>query len=186
MKSSKVFRTAVLTIAIGTPIAGLVGDMACRQPLTSTGVRDCPPARFPHPQIPIKAEAWLLLSARTNGSIRRRDGVALCAEKSPHRVLEQPASTGLRTLPTPRLGRRNIEQRLGGDRRSHAPEFGLEKNVDKRSPGRERQRSIYPIAVDNDHSYGCFQQPIWPADAISSMPQGVLGIITSARARKRQ
>jgi hypothetical protein len=38
MKTSKLLLATVLAIAIGTPIAGLVGDMNVAQPMTSAGV----------------------------------------------------------------------------------------------------------------------------------------------------
>ena len=39
MKTKKLLAAAVLTIAVGAPIAGFVGDIAMSQPTTSTGIR---------------------------------------------------------------------------------------------------------------------------------------------------
>ena len=72
MKTNKLLVAAVLAIAIGAPIAGFVGDMNMPQPMTSTGVRAPFLHGFPTRPSLLVNPSWLLSSARTNGSIRRR------------------------------------------------------------------------------------------------------------------
>jgi hypothetical protein len=70
MKSGRLLVTAVLAIAIGAPIAGLVGDINMAQTVTSTGVR----VPFLHGLLtaPLTDHAELdSLELATSGSIRR-------------------------------------------------------------------------------------------------------------------
>ena len=70
MNTSKLLVAAVLAIAIGAPIAGFFGDMNMPQPTTSTGIRVPFLHGLPLAKSPVNP-SWLLLSARTSGSIRR-------------------------------------------------------------------------------------------------------------------
>ena len=70
MKTNKLLVAAVLAIAIGAPIAGFVWGGNVAQPMTSPGVRVPFLHGLPTAQIPVNPD-WLLLSARTSGSIRR-------------------------------------------------------------------------------------------------------------------
>jgi hypothetical protein len=81
MKTNKLLAAAILAIAIGAPIAVFIGDKNVAQPTPSTVV--LPPFLhgFPLARLLVNPSC-LPLSARTNGSIRRRCRRRLSAEKS--------------------------------------------------------------------------------------------------------
>ena len=71
MKTNKLLVAAVLAIAIGAPIAGFAGDMKCGTADDIPRGTGALPARTSHRANSWSIRDWLLLSARTSGSIRR-------------------------------------------------------------------------------------------------------------------
>ena len=70
MKTNRLLVAAVLATAIGAPIAGFKEDMNMPQSIDIPRGTGSVPSRASHGPIPVKP-SWLLLSARTSGSIRR-------------------------------------------------------------------------------------------------------------------
>lgn len=164
MKTNKLLIAAVLTIAIGAPIAAFVEDTSVLQPTTSTGVR----VPFLHG----------FLNAQTSGqselvSIERADEWL----NSP--PLTAPALRGkvvlidfwtytcinwLRTLPYVRAWHEKYRDQGLVVIGVHAPEFSFEKNLNNIRWAVKDLRVDHPVAVDTDHViWRAFRNNYWPA-----------------------
>jgi hypothetical protein len=116
MKTNKLLVAAALATAIGTPIAGFVGEMK-GQPTTSTGVRvpflqgffNAQPAGQSELAALAQANEWLNSPPLTLvGSARK---------SRPHRFLDLHLhQLAAHASLCPRLGREISESRVGGDR----------------------------------------------------------------------
>ena len=164
MKSGKLLVTAVLAIAIGAPIAGLVGDMNMAQTVTSTGVR----VPFLHglPTAPIPDQAELASLERANEWL---NSPPLTASALRGKVVlidfwTYTCINWLRTLPYVRAWDEKYRNQGLVVIGVHAPEFAFEKNVNNVRRAVKDLRIDYPTAVDNDHViWRAFKNQYWPA-----------------------
>ena len=164
MKSGNLLVTAVLAIAIGAPIAGLVEDMNMAQTVTSTGVR----VPFLHglPTAPIPDQAELASLERANEWL---NSPPLTASALRGKVVlidfwTYTCINWLRTLPYVRACDEKYRNQGLVVIGVHAPEFAFEKNLNNVSRAVKDLRIDYPIAVDNDHViWRAFKNQYWPA-----------------------
>ena len=121
MKTNKLLVAAALTIAVGAPIAGFVGEIAVAQPTTSTGVRVPFLHGFFNPQSAgqteltslERADEWLNSPPLTASALR---GKVVLVDFWTYTCINW-----LRTLAVrPRLVREIQRQGFGGDRRACA------------------------------------------------------------------
>ena len=164
MKSGKLLVTAGLAIAIGAPIAGLVGDMNMAQTVTSTGVR----VPFLHglPTAPIPDQAELASLERANEWL---NSPPLTAPALRGKVVlidfwTYTCINWLRTLPYVRAWAEKYRSQGLVVIGVHAPEFAFEKNVSNVRWAVKDMRIDYPIAIDNEHViWRAFKNQYWPA-----------------------
>ena len=164
MKSGKLLVTAVLAIAIGAPIAGLVEDMNMAQTVTSTGVR----VPFLHglPTAPIPDQAELASLERANEWL---NSPPLTAPALRGKVVlidfwTYTCINWLRTLPYVRAWAEKYRNQGLVVIGVHAPEFAFEKNVSNVRWAVKDMRIDYPIAVDSEHViWRAFKNQYWPA-----------------------
>ena len=164
MKSGKLLVTAVLAIAIGAPIAGLVEDMNMAQTVTSTGVR----VPFLHglPTAPIPDQAELASLERANEWL---NSPPLTAPALRGKVVlidfwTYTCINWLRTLPYVRAWAEKYRNQGLVVIGVHAPEFAFEKNLNNVRRAVKDMRIDYPIAVDSEHViWRAFKNQYWPA-----------------------
>src|SRR5258707_451762 len=144
MKTKTLLAAAVLTVAVGAPIAGFVGDIAMSQPTTSTGIR----VPFLHGFFnspPLTAPAL-------------RGKVVLID------VWTYTCINWLRTLPYVRAWAEKYRNQGLVVIGVHAPEFAFEKDVNNVRRAVKDMRIEYPVAVDSDHViWRAFKNQYWPA-----------------------
>jgi thiol-disulfide isomerase/thioredoxin len=164
MKTSKLLVAAVLATAIGTPIAGFVGDGNVAQPMTSTAVRlpflHGPPTGQIAGQSDLasleRADEWLnsppLTAAALHGKVVLVD------------FWTYTCINWLRTLPYVRAWDEKYRKQGLVVIGVHAPEFSFEKNLNNVRRAVKDMRIDYPVAVDNDHViWRAFRNQYWPA-----------------------
>src|SRR5712671_5799923 len=164
MKANKVLVAAVLTIAIGAPIAGFVGDMNVAQPTTSPAVR-----------VPI-------LHGLSTGQIASQSELA-SLERAAEWINSPPLTAQglrgkvvlvdfwtytcinwLRSLPYVRGWAEKYKDQGLVVVGVHAPEFRFEKDVDNVRRAAKDMKIDFPIAIDNDFAiWRAFDNHYWPA-----------------------
>ena len=150
MSISKLVVAAVLVIAIGAPIAGLLGEMK-EQPMTSTGVRVPFLHGFPTGQLASQtglaslehANEWLNSPPLTTSALR---GKVVLIDFWTYTCINW-----LRTLPYVRAWAEKYRDQGLVVIGVHAPEFAFEKDVSNVRWAVKDMRIDYPIAVDSDH-----------------------------------
>jgi thiol-disulfide isomerase/thioredoxin len=163
MKKRKILAAAVLTAAIGAPIAAFIGDLK-GQPMTSTGVRV--PFLHSFPIGPIVGQNELALLERAN---ERLNWPPLAASELRGKVVLVNFGTYTcinwrRQLPYVRAWTEKYkDQRLvviGVD----APEFEFGKNIANVRWALKDLGIDCPVAVDNNHViWRTFRNQAWPA-----------------------
>jgi thiol-disulfide isomerase/thioredoxin len=164
MKTNKLLVAAVLSIAIGAPIAGLVWDVSVPQPMTSTEVRIPFLHGFPTGQIASQSELgsleraneWLNSPPLTASALR---GKVVLIDFWIYTCINW-----LRTLPYVRGWDEKYRDQGLVVIGVHAPEFAFEKNINNVRWAVKEMRVDYPIAVDNEHViWRAFKNQYWPA-----------------------
>src|SRR5262245_55893069 len=164
MKTNKLLLATVLAIAIGTPIAGLVGDMNVAQPVTPTGVRVPFLHAAPTGQIAGQSElasleranAWLNSPPLTASALR---GKVVLVDFWTYTCINW-----LRTLPYVRAWQEKYRNQGLVVIGVHAPEFSFEKNLNNVGRAVKDMRIVYPVAVDSEHViWRAFKNQYWPA-----------------------
>ena len=161
MKTSKLLAAAVLAIAIGVPIAAVVGDTTV--PTTSPALR----VPFLH-GVPTqvsgqselasleRADAWINSPALTPEALR---GKVVLIDFWTYTCINW-----LRTLPYVRAWAEKYRDQGLVVIGVHAPEFAFEKNLANVRSAVKEMRIGYPVAVDNDHAiWRAFKNQYWPA-----------------------
>jgi|SRR5712671_1890466 len=164
MKANKVLVAAVLTIAIGAPIAGFVGDMNVAQPTTSPAVRVPILHGLSTGQIASQSELasleraneWLNSPPLTAQGLR---GKVVLVDFWTYTCINW-----LRTLPYVRGWAEKYKDQGLVVIGVHAPEFAFEKNLNNVRWAVKEMRVDYPVAVDNEHViWRAFKNQYWPA-----------------------
>jgi thiol-disulfide isomerase/thioredoxin len=164
MKTKTLILAIVIAAAIGTPIAGFVGDMIMPQPMTSPGIR----APFLH-GIPVSqfsgkselaslenADEWLNSPPLTASNLR---GKVVLIDFWTYTCINW-----LRTLPYVRAWAEKYKDQGLVVIGVHAPEFEFEKNKNNVRRAVKDLRVDYPVAVDNEHViWRAFRNQYWPA-----------------------
>jgi thiol-disulfide isomerase/thioredoxin len=164
MNTNKVLVAAVLAIAIGAPIAGLLGDRDVAQTLTSTGVRAPFLHWLPTAQIPGQAGLASLESANEWLNSPPLTASALHGKVVLVDFWTYTCINWLRTLPYVRAWAEKYRDQGLVVIGVHAPEFAFEKNADNVRRAVKDMRIDYPIAVDNEHViWRAFKNQYWPA-----------------------
>jgi thiol-disulfide isomerase/thioredoxin len=162
MTSGRVLVAAVLAIAIGTPIAGFVGDVS--MPQTSTAVRvpflhGLPTAQAPEQAALAsleRADEWLNSPPLTAPALR---GKVVLVDFWTYTCINW-----LRTLPYVRAWAEKYRNHGLVVIGVHAPEFAFEKNASNVRWAVKEMRVDYPVAVDNEHViWRAFKNQYWPA-----------------------
>jgi thiol-disulfide isomerase/thioredoxin len=162
MKTNKLLIAAVLAIAIGTPIAGFVGEMNMAQPSAEERLpflHGFPAVRMANQAELVsleRATEWLNSPPLTASALR---GKVVLIDFWTYTCINW-----LRTLPYVRAwADKYRDQRLmviG----VHTPEFSFEKNIDNVRWAAKEMRVDYPIAVDSDYViWRAFKNQYWPA-----------------------
>jgi thiol-disulfide isomerase/thioredoxin len=164
MKTRKLLAVAVLSIAVGGPIAGFVGDIAMSQPTTSTGIR----VPFLHGLFNSqtagqselasleRANEWLN-SPPLNASTLRGKVVLID-------FWTYTCINWLRTLPYVRAWSDKYRDHGLVVIGVHAPEFPFERDANNVRWAVKDMRVGYPVAVDNEHViWRAFRNNYWPA-----------------------
>jgi len=162
MKTNMLLTGAVLAIAIGAPIGGILADVK-GQPMTSTGVPIPFLHGFPSPPAPQaelasleRATAWLNSPPLTAASLR---GKVVLVDFWTYTCINWR-----RTLPYVRAWAEKYRDQGLVVIGVHAPEFSFEKNLNNVRWAVKDMRIDYPIAVDNDHAiWRAFKNQYWPA-----------------------
>ena len=163
MSISKLVVAAVLVIAIGAPIAGLLGEIK-EQPMTSTGVRVPFLHEFPTGQLASQtglaslehANEWLNSPPLTTSALR---GKVVLIDFWTYTCINW-----LRTLPYVRAWAEKYRDQGLVVIGVHAPEFAFEKDVSNVRWAVKDMKIDYPIAVDSDHViWRAFKNQYWPA-----------------------
>jgi thiol-disulfide isomerase/thioredoxin len=164
MKTSKLLATVVLAAAIGTWIAGFVGDTAMTQPTTSTGIG----LPFLHGFFSGKSTSRSELA-----SLERADEWLNSPPLTPSalggRVVlvdfwTYTCINWLRTLPYVRAWAEKYKDKGLVVIGVHAPEFSFEKNLNNVRRAVKDMKIDYPVAVDNEHLiWRAFNNQYWPA-----------------------
>src|SRR3984893_14249808 len=164
MKTNKLVVAAVLATAIGTPIAGFVGDRNVAQPMTSTDVRvpflHGPPTGQIASQSELapfeRANEWLNSPPLTESALR---GKVVLIDFWTYTCINW-----LRTLPYVRAWDEKYRNQGLVVIGVHAPEFAFEKNINNVRWAVKEMRVGYPLAVDNEHViWRAFKNQYWPA-----------------------
>src|SRR5712675_1604885 len=151
MKTNRLLVGAVLAIAVGAPIAGLLGDTTVSQPTTSPGVR----VPFLH-SLPVgqtadqsalasleRANAWLNSPPLTAQSLR---GKVVLVDFWTYTCINW-----LRTLPYVRAWAEKYKDKGLVVIGVHTPEFEFEKDLDNIRRALKDMNVNYPVAVDSRH-----------------------------------
>jgi len=162
MKTKKLLAAAVLTIAVGAPIAAFVEETNVLQPTTSTGVR----VPFLHGffnshtagQSELasleRANEWLNSPPLTAPALR---GKVVLIDFWTYTCINW-----LRTLPYVRAWHEKYRDQGLVVIGVHAPEFSFEKNLKNVSWAVKDMRVDYPVAVDNEHViWRAFRNNYW-------------------------
>ena len=164
MKTNRLLIAAVLATAIGSPIAGFVGDMNVPQRSTSTGVRVPFLHGLPDGQIAGQSELasleraneWLNSPPLTASALR---GKVVLIDFWTYTCINW-----LRTLPYVRAWDEKYRGQGLVVIGVHAPEFAFEKNINNIRWAVKEMRVDYPVAVDNEHViWRAFKNQYWPA-----------------------
>jgi thiol-disulfide isomerase/thioredoxin len=164
MKTKKLLAAAVLTIAVGAPIAGFVGDIAMSQPTTSTGIRVPFLHGFFNSQTAGQSELasleraneWLNSPPLTAPALR---GKVVLIDFWTYTCINW-----LRTVPYVRAWHEKYRDQGLVVIGVHAPEFAFEKNANNVRWAVKDMRIDYPIAVDSEHViWRAFKNQYWPA-----------------------
>jgi thiol-disulfide isomerase/thioredoxin len=164
MKTKKLLAAAVLTIAVGAPIAGFVGDIAVSQPTTSTGIRVPFLHGFFNSRTADQAELasleraneWLNSPPLTAPALR---GKVVLIDFWTYTCINW-----LRTLPYVRAWAEKYRNQGLVVIGVHAPEFAFEKDVNNVRRAVKDMRIEYPVAVDGEHViWRAFRNQYWPA-----------------------
>jgi thiol-disulfide isomerase/thioredoxin len=163
MAMSKPLIAAVLAVAIGAPIAGLVGDFTMFQSTTSTGVRvpflhGFPTTRTSNSELASleRADAWLNSPPLAPADLR---GKVVLIDFWTYTCINW-----LRTLPYVRAWHEKYRDHGLVVIGIHAPEFSFEKNLSNVRWAVKDMKVDYPIAVDNEHViWRAFRNNYWPA-----------------------
>lgn len=164
MKTSKLLIAAILSIAIGAPIAVFVGDINRAQPMTSTGVRVPFLHGFPTSPMPNqsalasieRADEWLNSPPLTAEGLR---GKVVLIDFWTYTCINW-----LRTLPYVRAWAEKYKDQGLVVIGVHAPEFSFEKNINNVHWAVQDMRVGHPVAVDNEHViWRAFRNQYWPA-----------------------
>jgi thiol-disulfide isomerase/thioredoxin len=164
MKINKLLVAAILVIAIGAAIAGVVGGINVTQPTTSSGVRV--PFLHGFPAGPTasqselasleRADAWLNSPPLTAPALR---GKVVLIDFWTYTCINW-----LRTLPYVRAWAEKYRDQGLVVIGVHAPEFSFEKNINNVRWAVKDMRVDHPVAVDNDHViWRAFRNQYWPA-----------------------
>jgi thiol-disulfide isomerase/thioredoxin len=163
MKTHKLLVVAVLAMAIGAPVVGVVGEMH-GQPRTSTGVRvpflhGLPTGQIANPTELAaleRANEWLNSPPLTPSALR---GKVVLIDFWTYTCINW-----LRTLPYVRAWAEKYRDQGFVVIGVHAPEFAFEKNLSNVHWAMKDMGIDYPIAVDNDHViWRAFRNQYWPA-----------------------
>ena len=164
MKINKLLVAAVLTVAIGAPIAGFVEEMHVPQPLTLTGLRvpflhgpsDAPIAGQTELNSLARADAWLNSAPLAASDLR---GKVVLIDFWTYTCINW-----LRTLPYVRAWAEKYRDQGLVVIGVHAPEFAFEKDQSNVRRAVKDLRVDYPVAVDSDHViWRAFRNQYWPA-----------------------
>src|SRR5262249_29507816 len=152
VKTSKLLVAAVLAIAIGAPIAGIVGDINMAQPLTSTEFR----FPFLHGFLAgqttrqaelvdlARADEWLNSPPLTAQAMR---GKVVLADFWTYACINW-----LRALPYVRAWHEKYRSKGLVVIGVHSPEFAFEKDLNNVRRAVKDMRIDYPVAVDSEHA----------------------------------
>lgn len=164
MSTNKLLVAAVLSMAIGAPIAGFAEDTTVPQPLTLAGVR----VPFLHGlgfgQVDRQAElasleratAWLSSPPLTAPALR---GKVVLVDFWTYTCINW-----LRTAPYVRAWAAKYKDQGLVVIGVHAPEFSFEKNLTNVRRAVQELRIDHPVAVDNEHAiWRAFENQYWPA-----------------------
>ena len=164
MKTNKLLAAAVLTIAVGAPIAGFVQETSVPQPTTSPGVRvpflhgffNARPAGQSELASLERANEWLNSPPLTASALR---GKVILIDFWTYTCINW-----LRQLPYVRAWHEKYRQQGLVVIGVHAPEFSFEKNLENVRWAVKDMRVDYPVAVDNEHViWRAFRNNYWPA-----------------------
>ncbi len=163
MKVNKLLVAGVLTIAIGAPIAGFLGEMN-GQPMTSGEVRVPFLHGLPTGQIASQSELtsleraseWLNSPPLTASALR---GKVVLVDFWTYTCINW-----LRTLPYVRAWAEKYRDQGLVVIGVHSPEFSFEKNMSNVRWAVKELRVDYPVAVDSEHViWRAFKNQYWPA-----------------------
>jgi thiol-disulfide isomerase/thioredoxin len=162
MKTNKLLATAVLTVAIGAPIAAYVQDLNAPQSTPSPGVPFI--HGFPNAQVSNqselasleRADEWLNSPPLTAPALR---GKVVVVDFWTYTCINW-----LRTLPYVRAWDEKYRKQGLVVIGIHAPEFAFEKDPNNVRRAVKDMHIDYPVAVDNDHViWQAFNNIEWPA-----------------------
>jgi thiol-disulfide isomerase/thioredoxin len=140
MKTNKVLAAAILTAAIGAPIAALVEELPIQPELASLA----------------SANDWLNSPPLTAAALR---GKVVLIDFWTYTCVNW-----LRTLPYVRAWDQKYRNQGLVVIGVHAPEFAFEKDLNNVRRAVKDMRIDYPVAVDNDHViWRAFNNEEWPA-----------------------
>src|SRR5215813_11181214 len=163
MQTNKLLVSAVLAIAVGVPIAGLVGNISMSQPTTSPGVR----APFLHGFFNVQPAASELMSLERANEWLNSPPLTASALRGKVVLVDFWTYTcinWLRTLPYVRAWSEKYRDQGLVVIGVHAPEFSFEKDLGNVRRSVKDLRVDYPVAVDNDHViWRAFSNQYWPA-----------------------
>jgi thiol-disulfide isomerase/thioredoxin len=161
MKAKNLLVGAVLAIAIGAPIAGLLGDMK-GQPMTPAWIpflHGLPAGQAPGQAALASLErsnAWLNSPPLRAGDLR---GKVVLVDFWTYTCINW-----LRTLPYVRAWAQKYKDKGLVVIGVHSPEFSFEKNPDNVHWAVKALRVDYPVAVDSEHViWRAFDNQYWPA-----------------------
>lgn len=153
----------VLTIAIATPIAGVVGNMNVTQPTTFAPGLALLDALYTGQ---VDTQRNLASLERANGWL---NSAPLTAKALQGKVVlvdfwTYTCINWLRTLPYIRAWDEKYRDKGLVVIGVHSPEFGFEKAPDNVRRAVEKMRIGYPVAIDSDHAiWRAFDNQYWPA-----------------------
>src|SRR3954469_21035916 len=164
MSMRKPLALAVLVIAIGAVIAGLLRSTEMSQQTTSKGMWDLFLYRSHASQIGEQSELASLgradewLNSQPLGPEALRGKVVLID------FWTYTCINWLRTLPYVRAWAEKYRDHGLVVIGVHAPEFAFEKNINNVRSAVHEMRIAYPVAVDNEHAiWRAFRNSYWPA-----------------------
>jgi thiol-disulfide isomerase/thioredoxin len=164
MNTRKLLAAAVLVIAIGAPIFGLVRSREMPEQTTSTGAgtpwlqgsRVSQAGSQPEQASLARADEWLNSQPLTPSALR---GKVVLIDFWTYTCINW-----LRTAPYVRAWAEKYRDQGLVVIGVHAPEFAFEKNIDNVRWAVKEMRINYPVAVDNDHTiWRAFKNNYWPA-----------------------